>query len=120
MLRNLAALVLATALAGYGSAAARADTVQPFLVCSDLGAVMAIADAYREHARLLDAIERLSVAERCFRAPPWQAFEVAEVVAGPFTDYEGRRLYVVRIDAGDGRSLYTWTWRRLKAMTRGS
>lgn len=58
----------------------------------------------------LDARERLAVVERCFRSPPGQVFEVAEVVAGPLTDFGGLRFYVVRIDAGDGRSLFALTW----------
>ncbi len=77
------------------------------------GAALELAAAYEASERAaLDALERLAVAERCFRSPPGQVFEVAEVVAGPLTDFGGLRFYVVRIDTGDGRSLFALTWPR--------
>ena len=101
------ALIAFAAFVSHG-VAARAETTSPFLVC-ERDAAFELARAYEaSEETALDALERLAVAERCFRHPPGWTFEIAEVATGPLKSFDGLPFYVVRIDVGN---LYALTWR---------
>ena len=94
---------------GY-EVAAGADKVKPFFLCEREAALELAAGYEKGREEMLDAMILVTVAERCIRTPSGWSFEVAEIVAGPLTDYNGLGFYVVMIDAGDGQALYTLTW----------